>query len=65
MENVSYCTIHVLVQLLDFWIAVAIMDMDTDPGLSSLSTLATQEANRARQKQRFESKTPEEREKSL
>ena len=29
MENVSYCTIHVLVQLLDFWIAVAIMDMDT------------------------------------
>ena len=65
MENVSYCTIHVLVQLLDFWIAVTIMDMDTDPGLSGLSTLATQEANRACQKQRIESKTPEEREKSL
>ena len=65
MENVSYCTIHVLVQLLDFWIAVAIMDMDTDPGLSGLSTLATQEANRARQKQRFEFETPEEQEKSL
>ena len=50
MENVSYCTIHVLVQLLDFWIAVAIMDMDTDPGSSGVST---QEANLARQKQRF------------
>ena len=65
MENVSYCTIHVLVQLLDFWIAVAIMDMDTDPGSSGVSTLATQETNRARQKQRFESETPEEREDRL
>ena len=65
MENVSYCTIHVLVQLLDFWIAVAIMDMDTDPGSSAVSTLATQETNRARQKQRFESETPEEREDRL
>ena len=51
-----------IVQLLDFWIAVAIMDMDTDPGSSSVSTLATQEANQSRQKQRFESETPEERE---
>ena len=65
MENVSYCTIHVLVQLLDFWIAVAIMDMDTDPGSSGVSTLATKETNRARQKQRFESETPEEREDRL
>ena len=65
MENVSYCTIHVLVQLLDFWIAVAIMDMDTDPGSSDVSTLSTQEANRARQKQRFNSETPEEREDRL
>ena len=52
-------------QLLDFWIAVAIMNMDTDPGLSGVSTLATQEANRARPKQRFESETPEEREDRL
>ena len=54
--------VHVLVQLLDFWIAVVIMDMDADPGSSGVSTLATQEANRARQKQHFESETPEERE---
>ena len=61
MENVSYCTIHVFtVQLLDFWIAVAIMDMDANPGSSGVSTLATQEANGARKKQRFESETPEE-----
>ena len=65
MENVSYGTIHALVQLLDYWIAVAIMDMDTDPGSSVVSTLATQEANRARQRQRFESETPEEREDRL
>ena len=41
------------------------MDMDTDPGLSSVSTLATQEANRLRKKQRFESETLEERENRL
>ena len=41
------------------------MDMDTDPGSSGVSALATQEANRARQKQRFESETPEEREDRL
>ena len=41
------------------------MNMDTDPGSSGVSTLATQEANRARQKQRFESETPEEREDHL
>ena len=52
-------------QLLDFWIAVAIMDMDTDPGTSVVSTLATQEANRARQKQRFNSESPGEREDRL
>ena len=49
-------------QLHDFWIAVAIMDMDIDPGSTGVSALATQEANRARQKQHFESETPEERE---
>ena len=38
-----------------------IVDMDTNPELSGVSTLAAQEANRARQKQRFESETPEER----
>ena len=31
-------------------IAVAIVDMDRDPGSSGVSTLATQEANRARRK---------------
>ena len=41
------------------------MDMDTDPGSRGVSTLATQEANRARHKQRFESETPEERENRL
>ena len=38
------------------------MDMDTDPGLSGVSTLAVQEATRARQWQCFESEMPEEQE---
>ena len=39
--------------------------MDTNPGLSGVSTLAAREANRARQRQRFESETPEERDDRL
>ena len=39
--------------------------MDTDPGSSAVSTLVAQEANRARQRQRFESEMPEEREDRL
>ena len=41
-------------------IDLAIVDMDTDLGSSGVSTLAAQEANRARQRQRFDSETPEE-----
>ena len=44
---------------------IVIVDMDTDPGSSGVSTLAAREANRARQRQRFESETPEEREDRL
>ena len=69
MENVSYRTIHVFSEVARFWIAViidiAIMDVDTDPGLSGVSTLATQEANRASQRQRFESEMLEEQEDRL
>ena len=39
--------------------------MDTDPGSSDVSTLVAQEANPARQRQRFESEMPEEREDRL
>ena len=39
---------------------IVIVEMDTDTGSRGVFTLATREANRARQRQRFESETPEE-----
>ena len=44
---------------------IVIVDVDTDPGLSGVSTLVAREANRACQRQRFESEMPEEREDRL
>ena len=42
-----------------------VVDMDTNPGSSGVSTLEVWEANRARQRQLFESETLEEREDRL
>ena len=45
--------IHTRVQCKLAIYVIVIVDMDTDPGSSGVSTLAAREANRARQRQRF------------